>query len=92
MPVGATTPKYLLLHNRSNRFLYKMVEECPRIMSSFELSRLGFTPSGNEYLTFKLEDTKCINIKGLNLAEVKIRGEKRDIAIPYIVNIQELFS
>ncbi|WP_139265270.1 DNA cytosine methyltransferase [Bacteroides ihuae] len=92
MPVGATSPKYLLLHNSNSRFLYTMVEECPKIMSASELSHLGFMPSGNEYLTFKLEDAECINIEGLDLADVKFREKKRDIAIPYVTNIQELFS
>ncbi|SEF81479.1 DNA cytosine methyltransferase [Parabacteroides chinchillae] len=92
MPVGVTSPKYLLLHNQNNRFLYAMVEEHPKIMSASELFHLGFAPSGNEYLTFKLEDVECINIEGLNLADVKLRGKKRDIAIPYIASIQELFS
>ena len=92
MPVGATSPRYLLLHNNSNRFLYTMVEEYPKVMSASELSRLGFSPSGNEYLVFKLKDVECVNIEDLNLADVKFRGGKRYIAIPYIANIQELFS
>ncbi len=91
MPVGATFPKYLLLHNHNNRFLYTIVEECPKISSASELSQLGFIPSGNEYLTFKLEDTECVDMEGLNLAGVELRGKKRDIAIPYIATIQELF-
>ena len=92
MPVGATSPKYLLLHNRGSHFLFAMVQDRPKIMSASELSHLGFTPSGNEYLTFKLETAECINIAGLNLADVKFRGNKRDMAVPYIANIQELFS
>lgn len=92
MPVGAVSPQYLLLHNRKNRFLYAMVAECPKIMPASELSNIGFTPAGSEYLTFKLKDTECVNIDGLNVSEVKIRGKERDVAIPYIVNIQELFG
>lgn len=91
MPLGAISPKYLLLHNRGNCFLYAMVEDRPKVMSASELFHLGFTPSGNEYLVFKLETAECINIEGVNLADVKFRGNKRDIAIPYIANIQELF-
>ena len=91
MPIGATSPKYLLLHNCSNRYLYAMVEDHPKVMSGSELSHLGFAPSGNEYLTFKLKTAECINLECLNLADVKFRGNKRDIAIPYIANIQELF-
>ena len=91
MPIGATSPKYLLLHNCSNRYLYAMVEDHPKVMSGSELSHLGFAPSGNEYLTFKLKTAECINLECLNLADVKFRGNKRDIAIPYIANMQELF-
>ena len=29
MPIGATSPKYLLLHNCSNRYLDAMVEDHP---------------------------------------------------------------
>ena len=92
MPVGARSPRYLLLHNSDNRFLYTMVEESPKVISASELSRLGFLPSGNEYLAFKLKDVECINIKDLDLTQVKFRGGKRNIAIPYIVNIQELLE
>jgi len=92
MPVGATSPKYLLLHNHNSRFLYSMIEEYPKIMSASELFHLGFVPSGNEYLTFRLENADCINIEGLSLADVKFQEKKGDTTIPYIINIQELFS
>lgn len=90
MPVGAVPPKYLLLHNRKKRFLYALVNNYPKVISGEELSNIGFTPSGNEYLVFALENTMPVNIDGLKLPEVQIRGRKRDAAIPYIINIQEL--
>lgn len=88
--IGAISPKYLLLHNRNNRFLYAMVEKSPQIMSASELSYLGFIPSGNEYLVFNLKDTERISVEGLDLEKVVFRGGERDISIPYITNIQDL--
>ena len=90
IPVGTTPPKYLLLHNQRNRFLYKLVPESPKAMSALNLSKLGFTPLGKEYFAFKLESGQCMNIGGIDLSKLQIKREKHNITIPYITTIQAI--
>lgn len=91
IPLGTTTPSYLLLHKGKCRFLFTLTNDYPQIMSSSELTALGFTPSGGEYLVFKLKETENIRIDGLDLMNVKLRGTGKNVALPYITNIKELF-
>lgn len=91
IPLGATTPSYLLLHKGKCRFLFTLTNDYPQIMSSSELTALGFTPSGGEYLVFMLKETENIRIDGLDLMNVKLRGTGKNVALPYITNIKELF-
>lgn len=92
IPIGTLTPKYLLLHKGRSRFLYSLVESNSKSMSAAELSLLGFTPSGGEYLVFKLENSETITINGLNLEKVKIQGKGRDAALPYIIKLADLLG
>lgn len=91
IPIGMTYPVYLLLHNRSNRFLFRIIPEYPRLMSAAGLTKLGFTPSGKEYFAFRLESTQNITLAGMDLSKVQIKGKNHHIAIPYITTIQDLF-
>lgn len=90
IPVGMVYPIYLLLHNCSNKFLFRIIPEYPKLMSASDLIKLGFTPSGKEYFVFRLESTQSINITGVDLSKVKIKGKKYNIAIPYITTIRDL--
>lgn len=90
MPMGTISPKYLLLHNRGNKFLYMIVPEYPKLMSALDLLKLGFTPSGKEYFAFRLKSTECTNINGIDLSKVRLKSRNNNIAIPYIVTLQEL--
>lgn len=88
--IGMVYPIYLLLHNRNNKFLFRIVPEYPKLMSASDLKNLGFTPSGKEYFTFRLDNTQRIDIARIDLSKVRIKGEKHNIAIPYITTIQDL--
>ena len=92
IPVGTITPDYLLLHNGKRRFLFTLTKDCPETISAPELTTLGFTPSGGEYLVFKLKELENILIDGLDIMKVKIRGTGKNTALPYITNIIELFN
>ena len=83
-------PIYLLLHNHSNKFLFRIIPEYPKLMSASDLIKLGFTPSGKEYFVFRLESPQNINLAGMDLLKVQIKGKKHNIAIPYISDIQEI--
>lgn len=91
IPTGMVYPIYLLLHNRNNKFLFRIIPEYPKLMSASDLKNLGFTPSGKEYFTFRLDNTQQIDIAGIDLSKVQIKGKKHNIAIPYITAIQDLF-
>ena len=92
IPVGMAYPIYLLLHNRSNKFLFRIIPEYPKLMSASGLKKLGFMPSGKEYFAFRLESPLSTNLAGMDLSKVRIKGKNRNIAIPYITTIQELIS
>lgn len=92
IPVGTIAPDYLLLHNGKRRFLFTLTKDCPETISAPELATLGFTPSGGEYLVFKLKELENILIDGLDIMKVKIRGTGKNTALPYITNIIELFN
>lgn len=92
MPVGTTAPDYLLLHNGKHRFLFTLTKDCPETISAPELTALGFAPSGGEYLVFKLKEFENILIDGLDVMKVKIRGVGKNVALPYITNLIELFN
>lgn len=59
-------------------------------MSTSDLIELGFTPSGKEYFAFRLESTQNINLAGMDLSKLQIKGRSHNIAIPYISDIQEI--
>lgn len=92
IPIGIAYPTYLLLHNRKNKFLFRIIPEYPKLISATDLKKLGFTPSGNEYFAFQLENNQNIEDTNIDLTKVKIKGKNHNIAIPYIITIQELIA
>jgi DNA (cytosine-5)-methyltransferase 1 len=92
MPIGEASPDYLLLHNGKCRFLFTLTKDFPETISASELTALGFTPLGGEYLAFKLKESKSTLINGLDMMNIKIRGTGKNTALPYITNIIELFN
>jgi len=90
IPKGIAYPVYLLLHNHNNRFLFRIIPKYPKLMSGSDLIELGFTPSGKEYFAFRLESTQNINLAGMDLSKLQIKGKSHNIAIPYISDIQEI--
>lgn len=79
-PVGKISPKYLLLHNRNNRFLFNLIEEIPLVKSASYLREMGFSPSGGEYLTFKIKS----KVEDENILNTEIQGVAFNKAIPYL--------
>lgn len=90
MPVGMPVPAYLLLHHKKSRFLYKLTPEAPSYVTAADLSSKGFSPSGNEYLTFELENTEEVHIKGLDLQAVQFPNGYRNATFPYITDMETL--
>lgn len=90
IPKGMVYPLYLLLHNHSNKFLFRIISEYPKLMSASDLVKLGFTPSGKEYFVFRLESTQNVNFAGMDLSKVQIKGRNHNIGIPYISDIQDI--
>ena len=89
IPIGMSYPIYLLLHNHNNKFLFRIIPEYPKLISASDLVKLGFTPSGKEYFAFRLESVQSINIVGVDLSKVQIKGKSYNKAIPYITPIQD---
>ena len=89
MPAGMPVPAYLLLHHKKSRFLYKLTPEAPSYVTAADLLSKGFYPSGNEYLTFELENTEEVHIKGLNLQTIQLPNG-RNATFPYITDIETL--
>ncbi len=92
IPKGMVYPVYLLLHNHNNRFLFRIIPEYPELMSASDLIKLGFTPLGKEYFVFRLESSQNINLAGMDLSRVQIKGKSHNIAIPYISDIKEIIQ
>lgn len=90
MPVGMPVPAYLLLHHKKSRFLYKLTPEAPSYVTAADLLSKGFSPSGNEYLTFELENTEEVHIKGLDLQAVQFPNGYRNATFPYITDMETL--
>ena len=82
IPIGMSYPIYLLLHNHNNKFLFRIISEYPKLISASDLVKLGFTPSGKEYFAFRLESVQSINIVGVDLSKVQIKGKNHNKAIP----------
>lgn len=79
MPAG-THPKYLLLHHRKERRLYKLASAPPFAMQASDLVQKGFSPSGDEYYVFQLENAEQINISGLDLSSMRVEDACRSMA------------
>ena len=83
IPIGMSYPIYLLLHNHNNKFLFRIIPDYPKLISASDLIKLGFMPSGKEYFAFRLESAQSINIVGVDLSKVQIKGKNHNKAIPY---------
>lgn len=90
MPIGISSPQYLLLHNRKDKRMYKLIPKNLTIIQKSELIKKGFSPSGSDYYAFYLESSESIDIQGINLDSIQIESKYRDITIPQILNISEL--
>ena len=79
-----------VLDSGESRFLYKLTPEAPSYVTAADLSSKGFSPSGNEYLTFELENTEEVHIKGLDLQAVQFPNGYRNATFPYITDMETL--
>lgn len=87
---GFEASKYLLLHNKDERHLYKLDGRGPRIISAEDLKTKGFSPNGSYYMVFTIEELEEVEIKGFSLSTCKIRGSYRETAKPYFTTIKDL--
>ena len=62
--------------------------QCVFLRMLTDLLSKGFSPSGNEYLTFELENTEEVHIKGLNLQTIQLPNG--NATFPYITDIETL--
>ncbi|MBD5266623.1 MAG: DNA cytosine methyltransferase [Bacteroides sp.] len=86
------SPKYLLLHNKRNRSLYKLKREKPAKVSASELIQLGFNPLGKEYLAFRLDGDGKVDVEGIDLSRLVIDRKGFDSAIPYITTLKSMLE
>lgn len=82
---GYESAKFLLLHNKNERRLYRLKGDGPRVMSGEDLRKKGFASSGNYYLAYELESSLPIDLPGLDITKISLRGIGNRSADPYIV-------
>ena len=85
MPLGVSTPDFLLLHRREQYHVFRLEHTQPFFVEKEELERKGFTPTGNLYLCFKLIEE--IDIKNDNMLIQSFR-KGRVNAIPYLFSFE----
>ena len=91
---GFEHSKYLLLHDRTTKEIYKLKETGPRFVSGDELRTLGFEASKDYYLCFELKDTvpivEFVNEQG-KILQLK-QSSNPYAKEPYFTTMKELFS
>lgn len=78
----STTPRYLLMHHKSDAEFYELEPEDPILADASFLKTLGFPASGETYLCFILKDTKSRKLG-------KPKYESSQYA-PYFTTLDEL--
>lgn len=84
VPSSNNTPQYLILHKKNNIEAYKLKKGDPEVMYRKELEELGFTPHGDVYLVFRIDES--IDIKLFSLNEENIKQIKNSIK-PFIISL-----
>ena len=86
--------KYLLLHDKTHKHIFKLKDSGPRIVSGEELRSIGFDANKDYYLSFDIEDTKPIiefmdeSGRILHLKQTSNPYAKE----PYFTTMKELFE
>ena len=83
IPPNSGSPEYLLLHKGNNIELFRLKKGDPIVMYRSELENLGFTPHGDAYLAFRIDET--LNLGHLSFNDVFIKKIKSS-TIPFIAN------
>ena len=81
---GSGSPKYLLLHKGNNTNLFCLKKIDPIVMYRDELEKLGFTPHGDVYLSFRID--KPIDISFIPLNE-EVLHKIKSSTIPLIIDL-----
>ena len=63
---GSGSPEYLLLHKGNNIELFRLKKGDPIVMYRSELENLGFTPHGDVYLAFQIEESLGLDQKSFS--------------------------
>ena len=82
MPVGVK-PRFVYLHYRKERHYFKVLDAEPTIMTADELKKIGFSPLGGIYLTFKISTNEITPHH-----KIEIKGVGVNRAIPYLLNLK----
>ena len=94
MDAGADCCKYVLLHQKRDLRMFKLIGEGPRVFNGAQLSKLGFSnKKPNEiYLAYRLESTDPVTFSNYDLSEVVLRGIAQKQAESYVTTLGELFG
>ena len=87
IPPGAGSPDFLLLHKGDNLELFSLDRSYPSIMYRDELLKMGFTPHGDVYLAFKIEEN--LDVDNLLLND-EIKRKIKGCTMPFIISNHEL--
>ena len=81
IPPGCGSPDFLLLHKGDNMELFRLKAGDPILMGRDELEDLGFTPHGDAYIVFPIEES--IGLEKLSFNDGFIEKVKKS-TVPFI--------
>lgn len=89
---GFEHTKYLLLHKDEDRMVLELSGNGPKFYTATTLKEMGFEPSGEYYLGFKIKSTTPIKIEGLDLTSLNLYCKGKQGTRPYFTTLKELFN
>ena len=92
LAAGYEDVKYLLLHSGGERKLLRLKGDGPRLATGEELREKGFKSTGKNYLVYTIDGFQSVEIDGLDINSVTIRGIGNRSAEPYILPIDRLIE
>lgn len=86
--------KYLFIHHKQEKYLFRLKGERPRMFTGEQLAQKGFANNKPEeqYLGFKLDDQTPIQIEDIKLSDAIISGIGNRTADSYFTTLKELFG
>lgn len=87
---GFERTKYLLLHHNKDRMLLRLKGEGPKFFPKTALEAMGFTPSGDFYLTFEIESLKPVSEIDPYAYVLERKGQQS--YTPYFTSIEKIID